>query len=662
MPNLAVRTEVDRTYWADEPEPDKFVSRLREKVDRYFGVFETSGLRRRIWRSWCYVNGLFFREALNSSAIARLGQFGEYAGLAVNEMRAQMQQIVAMITKARPAVEILGRNSDIATTRQVAQAKVLAQFYLNKAEPYIAKAVEDALVFNAGYIKTSWDPSAGPEYDADEMGNILHAGDVKYSCPSIRDVVYDPRVEDWSKLRWVLIRERELKYDLIAKYPELEDEILGASYDNLTSGKAHEWRGFCLDTEDTADYVDKWCFYHIPTPAMPLGRYAEFVGQTLLPDYEYMPMLYDQIPLDRIVAGEMTGTCFGYSPLLDMQGPQEFFNATRSMIATNQAATGTARFWCRADDKPEYEEVAEGMAWVTSNTKPEVLDLSKNNTELYNSANMSLADMQRISGINDVRRGNPEGALKGGSGAAFALLDAKALEANSRLQASADRAIEGIVTKSLKILNHFPGHPRKLVIPGVMQRPYEVTIQKGGFSLIDSVQVRRGNPLQYTMAGRMQLAEMLVPTGLVPAEKMAKFLDDGDYQALVESITPATSIIHSENESFLNGEAIAAALATDNHVLHIREHVALLSTPEVRNLPGFADLVLAHVMEHVQLALNPEFAPIQLFLGQSPPGMPALGAPNQPGQNPSEPGRAGQPNQPKAKQYQGPDGDMSQAA
>lgn len=329
-----------RTYWAAETDPEDIVDLCRDKISEYSDVITQNMMLRRIMRSWRYYHGLFFQGALEGDmAIKALGSQGELAGIAINDFRSLIQQIVAMITKNRVSVDLLAKSSDIAALTQARLGKLVIEDQAQRAEAFFDTAVEHALIFNAGFVSTTWDKRGGEEYDAPPPDyQIQMTGDVEYANPSIFDVVYDPTSQCWSENQWVLIRKRRNKYDLAALYPEMEEKLFMADEKEERGTKDSSLFYFNTAGDTVSDKVDVWCFYHMPSQALPEGRYLEFFQRELLPEYENSPMPYKQLPLDRVVSGELLLTCFGYSPALDMQGPQEALNSEFSTLLSNHKA------------------------------------------------------------------------------------------------------------------------------------------------------------------------------------------------------------------------------------------------------------------------------------------------------------------------------------
>lgn len=666
-------------YWAAEEDPAVFVKNLKKRVATYHSRLKETRWLGRMMRSFRYYHGLFFQGAVSQdTAIVRLGEQGELAGLAVNDFRSLLQQILAMVTKDRAAIDIIAKSSDLAALTQARLGKLVAEEYLRRAEPFRDRSVEHALLFNVGYISTLWDPYAGEEYDADPITNeILYTGDIKLDNPTVFDVVFDHKARTWEEVKWVLVRSMANKWDLAAQHPEIAEKILGQSVADDDEGAPRV--SFQQDQdEEENDLIDKWCFYHLPTPSLLKGRYAEYVGDELIPGYEMTDMPYKEIPLERVTAGEMLLTCFGYSPALDMQGPQEALNAETSTIASAHASMGLPKLWTRTGDDlmPQYYE---GFTLLSSDSEPKLLDFNRPMVEQQKGRDSARMDLQLLSGVNDVRRGNPEGALKGGSGSAFAFLDAKSLEQNSGIKRSSDRAVEGVGTKILRYLSEFTEYPRYMGIPGKHNRPYQVLIQKDGFSHVDKCIVKAANPLLSTTAGKFEIAQILLQQKRITNEEYITFLQTGNLDTMLEAANAQLSLVREENEAMLDGRETVAALGIDDHVLHIREHAALLNTTDSRNDIQLTSLVLGHIMSHMQALISAGAQMQQLVLGYDLP-LPALGAPGQAGpggqaqgQQPRQPGQtqglrgsighgAGEPGMPRAAQSQTASGIRSEAA
>jgi hypothetical protein len=113
------------------------------------------------------------------------------------------------------------------------------------------------------------------------------------------------------------------------------------------------------------------------------------------------------------------------------------------------------------------------------------------------------------------------------------------------------------------------------------------------------VTIKVANPLSKTVAGRLELAkDLLTNKACSPAEYM-RVAETGYLAETFAGTGTHLNLTNSEKEMLLRGEK-PRALWTDNHQLHIREHLEL-STKDIRyNEQALAGL-MAHIDEHMQL-------------------------------------------------------------
>jgi hypothetical protein len=189
---------------------------------------------------------------------------------------------------------------------------------------------------------------------------------------------------------------------------------------------------------------------------------------------------------------------------------------------------------------------------------------------------------------------------------------------------------------------------------------------------VSGIRVETINPMLQTPAGKMQLADVLMKSGLIkdPQQYIGVYTD-GDLPQLYHRQETQLVLVKAENEALLKGQAITPAI-TDNHVMHILEHTANIDTVEARINPNQPYVVetLNHIMAHINMltTINPVLAgiigdpqlppgmPSQLQLPPPPPGaapMPGAGPAGPPApaqQQNKQPGGPTQPGQPQPNQ------------
>jgi hypothetical protein len=100
-----------------------------------------------------------------------------------------------------------------------------------------------------------------------ETGEFNYEGELEFSNLSPFDVVVDGTKETWDN-DWIMCRTFKNRYDLIVKYPELTDKILGIPPKNQSS----VYRLAVFSNDDTDD-IPVYEFFHRRTESMPDGRY-----------------------------------------------------------------------------------------------------------------------------------------------------------------------------------------------------------------------------------------------------------------------------------------------------------------------------------------------------------------------------------------------------
>jgi hypothetical protein len=96
---------------------------------------------------------------------------------------------------------------------------------------------------------------------------------------------------------------------------------------------------------------------------------------------------------------------------------------------------------------------------------------------------------------------------------------------------------------------------------------------------------------------------------------------------MTDDATNELSLIKKENENMTKNIPVRA-LDIDQHMQHIKGHRSVLSDPTLREMPGVRDLVLNHILEHIDALRNVDPALLALF-GEQPIG-PVAGSPPSP--------------------------------
>ena len=115
----------------------------------------------------------------------------------------------------------------------------------------------------------------------------------------------------------------------------------------------------------------------------------------------------------------------------------------------------------------------EGQVKLEGNSqagKPEAMNFTQTPAEVFRFIEMLKSEMETISGVNSVARGNPEASLK--SGTALALVQSMALQFISGLQQQYVQLVEDVGTGLISMLRDFAQVPRIAMIAGKANQSY----------------------------------------------------------------------------------------------------------------------------------------------------------------------------------------------
>ena len=582
-------------YWA-AAEKEKVGDELMRKVDNYFTALDTSGQYYRLQASYAMYYGHEnvypgyddYRKGIKSR-----GQKGEIQFLKTNHFRNVLKNLQNLILANRPAMEVRAVNSTYEALQQAKLGNKLIDYYMRekKLEKHLRDAVESALVFGEGYIKLEWDNKLGEEYGVDpESNRIQYTGDISYTTCNPFDVLKDLTRTD-NKHDWLIVRNRKNKHDLAAKHRDLATKIV-----DLPAANIKGQRYYAEATEEMqSDLVNIYEFFHAKTDSLPDGRLVIFCdADVVLYDG---PLPYREVPLYRIAVDDQIGTGYGYTPAFDLIPLQESIDRLYTTILTNQSAFGIQNIVVSKDADLDAQNLAGGLRVLKKNPNSEIepLNLTSTPTEVFEFLKMLVGDMETLSGVNSVVRGNPEASLK--SGAALAMIASQAIQFVSGLQQSYHHLLESVGGATLNMLKDYANAPRVAQIVGKSTENIQEVFSSDDLSDYNRVVVDTANPLSKTTAGRTEIANNLLQQGLITAEQYITVLETGNLSAASEDVTTQMDLCRKENEVLRKGQT-PIMLASDDHEYHIAQHLAILNDPVVRVKPEVVDAVLNHVEEH----------------------------------------------------------------
>lgn len=559
------------------------------------------------------------------------GESGEYRSIKVNHFRNLLEHIQTLSITDRPAWQPQSTNSDAKSQKQTIIASGVLDYMMRekRVERHLHDATRNSLLFGEGFVSESWDPASGESVAVDpDTGEHVKDGDIFYASHEPVDVIRDPNLKSFNQRSWLVVRTYENKYDLAAQFTEYSDEIISTQGSPFV--RDHYLGGQYVDRSTDSDQIPVLTFYHVKSPSCPDGRQMKMLCDgTVLTD---SILLYKHLPVHRITPSDHIGTPMGTSISNDLLPLQEMVDAHYTTLISVNENYAIPKILIPVGSNIMTDSLSAGFQAITYNAsggKPEVMMMPTAPDGIFKAIEKLMQDMETISGVNSVSRGNPEASLK--SGSALALVQSMAIQFHAPLQQSYVQLLEDVGTATIQILQDYANTPRIIQIAG--KRNKGIVQQSFSGQDIDSisrVQVQVGNPMSKTVSGRLSIAQDLLSNKIITSsQEYLMVLETGELEPMTQGDSAVLLNLASENELLLEGTNVPV-LFTDNHALHIQEHSAIASDPQIRSDPQLFQVVANHIMEHLQILSNPAYQNYLSLTGQQPmqpAGMPQGGQP-----------------------------------
>lgn len=639
-------------YWAACPSED-IAREAQAKVDAYYAYVISSNLVelwRRSYRAYYgmrQMEGASGWNVFDTGKLMAAGDQGEIVRVKVNHFANLITHQLVMTTSTRPALECRAVNADASSLVSAQLGDGVLEYFMRerKLERNYFLAIETCLVLTEAYVVLGWDATAGRQYGVGPNGTALFDGDLKAKNFTPFQVIKDVRKNSDDDQDWYITHDKRNKYDLMAKYPHLADDIDKCSKDEQSQNNrsfADPSKIIAANSSGTeeSDDVPYMELYHKVTDSMPQGRYTIFVnGDVCLFDG---PLPFREVPVYRVTPRNIIGTPFGWSIALDLLALQELVDKLYTIVTTNVMGTGVSNFWSPPGNEVLVSALGGAGNLIESMTKPEVLNLLQTPAEVYKYIDKVEQVMETLAGVSAINRGDmPSSDM---SGSAMAFMASQAITFSSGLQASANQLLEGMGTGAINILKDFAAAPRMAIIAGKQNRPQMKMFMGKDLEPINNVVCDATSALSKTIAGKLSIADNLLKAGMVKTpEEYVTLIKTGQSEPTTRAPLMENILIQLENEELLQG-INPPVIRIDTHAQHIAEHKGLLSSPQSRRDPKLTQAVLDHIAQHeqTQQMLQQNDPALLAATGQQPlPFPPPPGPPPGPPQGPSGPAPGG---------------------
>lgn len=680
---------------------------LTDSPNQYFANLNTQGCANAIWdRIEAYYNEMrrtgrlalyrnsfmnFYAGWIYRASMYKSGEQGELTRSFVNHHRNLLLHIKTQTTQNKVTFKSQVMNSGSRASKTVELANGLSEYYCEDEDYGVdtkgKQACEDVLVFAESSIVGLWNRFKGRPIVADPVsGFIYRDGDMDYFGVTPMDQIINTTHQDRDALQWRIIRRWVNKYDWAARYPKFAGQTK-----NLADTEATYGTKLVTLIRHDDETIPVFYFFHAPTSAVPKGRLMILADPTCI--YEDGPLDqgegrpgYDHIPVYDMIVNTMAGSPFGYTVGFDLIPQQQLYNEVYSALASNNINFATQCIMGPKGGNIHYQNLATGMSYIEWDPKigpigkPEPLNLLSSKPESYAFLDRIRKDMEIIAGVDALSRGQVDANITSGQYAA--LVTTQSVIFNSGIQKAYARMLKQLMTGTIRTVRKNMMGNKIASIVGPSQESNAREFTKAELSDIKSVNTDLINPMIQTPAGKMNMADALMKTGLIkdPQAYLAVYTE-GDLPNLFNNQESQLKLIKEENERLMKGEKFGCSVL-DFHVSHILQHRSQIDTIEARQNPNLPYVVatLLHIQDHlVKLAgginpftnqpegpINPVLAgiigdpavppgtPSQVQLPPMAPPQPAGGSPPPAGGAPVGPGGPGP--QPGPAQRQSPPG------
>jgi len=624
---------------------------LQAKVEKYYSYIISSNLVELWRRSYRAYYGMRQSTGASGWGVFDVGQLvpsgdqGEIVRVKVNHFANLITHQVVMTTGQRPALECRAVNADASSLVAASLGDGIAEYFMRerRLERNYFQAIETAVVVSEGYVVLGWDATAGKQYGAGPNGSVQYDGDLTAKNFTPFDMVKDTTKSSDDDETWYITVGKKNKYDLMAKYPHLAEQIDGVTPDEMIDAKFGDPSRIIAGAnraQQESDDISYKEFYHDITDAMPDGRYTIFINGDICLFDGPLPFRALKDVVHRVTPKNIIGTPFGWTDSFDVLALQELVDKLYTVVATNVLGTGVSNFWSPPGNEVTVSQIAGGMNLIESMVKPEVLDLLMAQVESTNFINKIEAVMQTLKGVSSINRGDmPSSDM---SGSAMAFMASQAITFNSGLQSGANQLLESMGTGMMHILQDYATTPRIAIIAGKQNRTQMKTYMGKDLAPINNVVCDATSALSKTLAGKLSIADNLLKAGMVPtAQEYLTLIKTGQMEPLTRAPVMENFLIQAENEELLQG-INPPVLRTDMHKQHIAEHKTVISTPDSRRDPKITVPTLQHIADHEAMDLQMQQQDPAYLAATDQPPLPFPTPPPQPqppqGQPPPGPG------------------------
>jgi len=555
----------------------------------------------------------------------------------INHLYDLTESHVSRTSRFKPSVQFLPTNDDFHDKQASKLAKRLFDHlsYLEHLDAKSRSAVRFSRVAGEGYLFIEWDPDKGPvspkwtaakeQYgdkvplldangnpEKDELGNEItidkpvKIGDVCLKIIRPEMLMFDTKYE-FDDAKFFFHTEECHVEELRADYPKKADQIKVNADERV-----EEYYATTEKRERTS--TRKITFWYKPDKYLPKGRKIVFTPDVVLENKEY-PYEHGEWPFERLTDIDIPGEMHARSFYINARQITAQINNLTTMAVRNIKLASSPK-WMVPKGSVKLEQLNNNTGLVQyQGPQPPVLSTpSTIAPEIFNLRTMLKEDVQQVSGVHGVSRGEPPAGVK--AGVALQFLNEQENERASSFIAKYNEFIRRVGDKMVKVCSQYydESDERTIAVIGKNDEYSRVPFDMKTLSRPFDVRIQNSSALPESKAQRIQtildLAERF-PT-LVGEDQVADMIDFGQADKWYDEATAAVRAAERENEMMMDSHVIQPA-EYEIHLQHWRVHVTEIQKPGFVDLPAevqdtIKDHVLAHEMLMSQISMkNPGY-------------------------------------------------------
>ena len=215
-----------------------------------------------------YYSPAISQTSLDTSIVFE-GVQGELTRFYTPKARTLIRQLTSVVTKQRMAFKAAARTVGNEVLNEVKLANSLLDQIVSTQRLDVKgdSLCEGSLVTGSWFTKATWRTDIGEPHVRGPKGRVITTGACEISLHSPFNVFYDLSLT-WDDVPWAEVRVKRNRWDLIADFPDLENEIKALPSVRDEKG-GFSWDSVQLNQDDLV-YVYE--FYHKRSPALPEGK------------------------------------------------------------------------------------------------------------------------------------------------------------------------------------------------------------------------------------------------------------------------------------------------------------------------------------------------------------------------------------------------------